>query len=182
MNKYETLHRAEYNTWAIHRKRRSGWYTCAQICIFQSICICQIIIIYFNIISHIITILYGIGQVTQLRIQDFICENKTIDVIYKHSKENNLPKGTTSGCWISKGLKANSDILFQTRSYTSTDEDADFDDYVKFMFFIMAAMFLFYCIIMQIMFFIMDVIRFKKERQKPYTKRQSTKEAMLPMI
>ena len=90
----------------------------------------------------IICILYAIGQLSQLRIQDFICENKTIDQIYKHSKENNLPHGTTNGCWISKGIKANSDILFQTRSYKSTDIDnATNGDYIRFILFIIAAFF-----------------------------------------
>ena len=50
----------------------------------------------------IVCILYGLGQITDLQLNNYWCEKKDLQTIYQHSLENNLNEGTTEGCWKSK--------------------------------------------------------------------------------
>ena len=54
-----------------------------------------------------VCILYGFGQVTQLVLSNYWCQNKTVDEIHAHSIEYGLNEGTDEGCWKSKQLTVN---------------------------------------------------------------------------
>ena len=71
---------------------------------FNRYVLLRIILIIITLLLILISILYAIGQITTLELTEFICsENKTLDQIYEHSKENNLPHGTESECYTNRG-------------------------------------------------------------------------------
>eukprot|EP01083_Nonionella_stella_P243848 849302_1 len=134
---------------------------------FNRYILIRLLLTLLTLLMMLLCILYAIGQITTLTIPDFICVNKTIEEIRKHSQEYNLPHGTTSGCWTSKGVKANQDLLFQNRAYKSSwiDVKENPQDIIKCSLFICTALCLLFCFIYcQIFLFIQDVIRFQKQR------------------
>eukprot|EP01083_Nonionella_stella_P053785 142145_1 len=138
---------------------------------FNRYILIRLLLTLLTLLMMLLCILYAIGQITTLTIPDFICVNKTIEEIRKHSQEYNLPHGTTSGCWTSKGVKANQDLLFQNRAYKSSwiDVKENPQDIIKCSLFICTALCLLFCFIYcQVFLFIQDVIRFQKQRSTDF--------------
>eukprot|EP01083_Nonionella_stella_P243849 849304_1 len=124
----------------------------------------------------LLCVLYAIGQITTLQIPEFLCTNRKIEEIRQHSRDNNLPHGTTSGCWTSKGVKPNPDLLFQNRAYDSqwSDLEESPQDIIKCGLFICTALCLLFCFIYcQIFLFIQDVIRFQNNKRLIMKKRST---------
>eukprot|EP01083_Nonionella_stella_P183440 662958_1 len=133
---------------------------------FNRYILIRLLLTLLTLLMMFLCILYAIGQITTLNIQEFICANKPIEEIRQHSQIYNLPHGTTSGCWTSKGVKANQDLLFQNRAYRSQwIEKQSPQDIIKFSLFLCTALCLLFCLIYcQIFLFIQDVIRFQNRK------------------
>ena len=56
------------------------------------------------------------GQVTDLELAAFLCDHKSLDEIRQHSIVRDSAFGDLNGCWISKGLKTNDDILYSVKA------------------------------------------------------------------
>eukprot|EP01083_Nonionella_stella_P078291 214153_1 len=144
--------------------KAAGDPTGRDIVFFNRYILIRLLLALLTLLMLLLCLVYAIGQVTTLTIQDFICTNKPIAQIRHHSQEFNLPHGTTSGCWTSKGVKANQDLLFQNRAYQSTLSIESLQHIVMFSLFVCAALCLLFCLIWQIVLFIQDIIRFQTQK------------------
>ena len=108
---------------------------------FCNVFLVVLIIFYvFMVMLMFVFVLYGLGQITILVIQDFFCENKSISDIHKHSREHNLERGTSIGCWKSKGNNIDEELLFSIDAY-STEYDNSAFNIIKSLIFLCMSMF-----------------------------------------
>ena len=73
----------------------------------------------YIIVLIFVFLLYGIGQVTSLKIENFFCDSKTMDEIHEHSRMFNATEGIDEGCWKSKGNSIDEKLLFSVNAYTT---------------------------------------------------------------
>eukprot|EP01084_Bolivina_argentea_P259077 437024_1 len=73
--------------------------SCPYICVENHYNILRIIMLLMTLISFFITLLYGVGQILTLKLDDYFCEPKTLSEIHQHSSQNNLNEGDLGSCW-----------------------------------------------------------------------------------
>ena len=75
----------------------------------------RIFIIFITIFLCCISTCYTIRQILSLTINKYWCEHKSLEEIRQHSKQNNLPHGSSS-CWSAKDFTVQ--LLYLDTSYS----------------------------------------------------------------
>ena len=123
----------------------------------------RFLLFFVCIILIILSTFYAIGQITKLSLENYFCENKTLEEIYQHSREYNLTEGTRTGCWHSKGIIVNEDALYSSDAFIISS-DISFWNVLKCIIFICCSLGLFYC-------FVYNLLQFYKDFFVRYPKR-----------
>ena len=119
------------------------------------------------IILIILSTFYAFGQITKLSLENYFCENKSLEEIYQHSREFNLTKGTTNGCWHSKGIVVNEDALYSNDAYIISS-DISFWNVFKCIVFIACSLWLCCCLVYYLFQFCNDFfVRYPKQYFHP---------------
>ena len=65
-------------------------------------CLIIVFVLGLSAFLSFVSILYALGQVTELQLTNYWCELKDLRTIYQHSAKYGLNEGTDEGCWKSK--------------------------------------------------------------------------------
>lgn len=136
----------------------------------------RFLLFFLCVVLIILCIFYGIGQITSLELENYFCDNKDLSEIYQHSRDFNLTRGTTDGCWHSKGIIVNDKLLFSS-SAQSTAADAytlryarsnSYTNIFKSIVFFIMAIWLLYCLVLYAFLFCKDCfVRFPTNYYHP---------------
>ena len=138
----------------------------------QSICSCtfyrnrynilRFITLIINLFFIFVCILYGYGQITTLKLDDYFCRQKTLQEINIHSIENNLNEGTDDGCWTTSNNKVDENKLYNAGSSIAYKSVFSFTviNIVKCVLFMIIALALFIVFIIFVVQMINDCRRF----------------------
>ena len=126
---------------------------------------CMLLLLCFGL--FLLSVLYSIAQLNELGINDYFCDKKELNVIYQHSKDNNLIYGTKNGCWSSKGIIVDESKLYSINVYTSFINYNDINNIIKCSLFLLTSLFLLVCLIYFLSTLVYDWYKFKKGYFKP---------------
>eukprot|EP01084_Bolivina_argentea_P236900 398272_1 len=87
--------------------------------------ILRILMFLMTMLTFCVTLLYAIGQLLTLKLDDYFCSPKTLDEIHKHSIENNLNEGEPRSCWTTNHYESDQEKTFNAGYMTAYVAELD---------------------------------------------------------